>query len=144
MKNPGARKEFLVSSDLAEVQKTSLKILDFLKPLNLSEAVTFDVRLCLEEALINAMKYGNQLKKEIPVKVSVEHDSKALRIEIRDQGKGFDVARVQDCTQKENLLKGSGRGVFLIHRLMDKVVYNAKGNEVLMTKFLKKETANER
>ena len=136
MKKLGAKKEFRVYSDLALVQKTSLEVLEFLKPLKLSDAVQFDVRLCMEEALINAMKYGNGLKKELPVDVSVVYDSDAICMDIQDEGPGFDVAALEDCTRKDNLLKGSGRGVFLIHRLMDKIEYNSKGNKVSMTKFL--------
>ena len=138
MKKNIAKKEFQVPSLLSEVQKTSDKVLFFLKPLTLSETFLFDVRLCLEEALINAIKYGNQLKKDLNVRLKVEYSSEEIRIAIEDQGEGFDPKRLKDCTQEDNLLKGSGRGVYLIHRLMDKVAYNARGNRLLMVKSLKK------
>jgi serine/threonine-protein kinase RsbW len=129
-------KEFRVPSDLAEVQKASGRALEFLKPLSLSEAYQFDIRLCLEEALINAMKYGNQLKREVEVRLDVEYDSGAVRFSVTDQGDGFDVSALRDCTNKENLLRNRGRGVYLIHKLMDEVRYNTKGNQVQMVKFL--------
>ncbi|HTL71187.1 MAG TPA: ATP-binding protein [Candidatus Eisenbacteria bacterium] len=134
-KKPG-KKEFRLPSDLAEVQKASAKVLEFLKPLSLGEGCLFDVRLCLEEALINAMKYGNRLKKEIPVRLEVEVDGGELRLTVEDQGEGFDVARLKDCTKKDNLLRNSGRGVYLIHQLMDRVQYNSKGNCLVMAKKL--------
>ena len=106
----------------------------FLKPLLIGEAVEFDIRLCLEEALINAMKYGNGLKKELPVELDVEGGPDEVRITIKDQGPGFDVSKVENCTEEKNLYRNSGRGVYLIHQLMDEVRYNDKGNSLLMVK----------
>lgn len=134
-KNRG-KKEFRLPSDLAEVHRASERVLELLRPLGLSEAVRFDVRLCLEEALINAMKYGNRFERERTVLLGVEYGPESLRFTVEDQGEGFDVSRLQDCTRKENLLKTHGRGVYLIHQLMDKVEYNTKGNSVVMTKYL--------
>lgn len=134
MKKSNARKEFQVPSDLLEVQKTSASVLSFLKPLGLNDGAAFDIRLCLEEALINAMKYGNGLRREVPVHLSVEFDGDEVRIEVKDQGRGFDVKKLQDCTQAENLSENHGRGVFLIRQLMDIVKYNSKGNAVTMIK----------
>ena len=108
--------------------------LSFLKPLGLSDAYRFDVRLCLEEALINAMKYGNGFRREIPVEVEAGFDEKKIWLRLEDKGAGFNVAKVSDCTHAKNLLKGGGRGIYLIHQLMDEVRYNGKGNSILMVK----------
>ena len=129
-------KNWLVPSDLSEIQKISAKVLAFLKPLSLSEAYQFDVRLCLEEALINAMKYGNQLRRSVPVSLRVGYDSSRVWIRVEDQGDGFDVKELGDCTRGDSLTKHSGRGVHLIHQLMDEVQYNDKGNEILMVKLI--------
>lgn len=131
------KKKFQVDSDLGIVQKTSEDVLAFLKPLALGEAALFDIRLCLEEALINAMKYGNALRKEVPVELDVEGSDKEVRITVKDQGPGFDVKGLADCTQEQNLYRNHGRGVYLIHQLMDEVRYNDKGNSLLMVKKFK-------
>ncbi len=136
MEKDRGKKEYRLPSDLSEVHKASEKVLEFLKPLRLSEASQFDVRLCLEEALINAMKYGNRFKKELEVRLAVEFDPTQLRLTVEDQGPGFDIRGLKDCTEKENLLRTHGRGVYLIHQLMDRVQYNTKGNGVVMTKYL--------
>jgi serine/threonine-protein kinase RsbW len=141
VKKEAVRKKFQVLSDLAEVQKTSTRVLDFLKPLALDEPAVFDVRLCLEEALINAIKYGNRLQKNLPVDLEIEFDDGEVRIAIEDRGAGFDVKALEDCTHEKNLFKNHGRGVFLMHQLMDKIQYNDKGNRLLMVKFLKRESA---
>ena len=137
MKKGVTKKEFQVPSLLSEVQKASEKVLLFLKPLALSEASLFDIRLCLEEALINAIKYGNRLREDLVVKLEVECSEDEIRMTIEDQGEGFDPKNLKDCTREDNLLRNSGRGVYLIHQLMDQVIYNTKGNRLLMVKFLK-------
>ena len=132
------KKELQVPSDLSEVQKTSSKVLDFLKRLRLGEGCLFDIRLCLEEALINAMKYGNHLQKNLKVHLTLEYSPSEVRIAIEDQGQGFDVKNVKDCTNEANILRGGGRGIYLIHQLMDEVSFNAKGNRLLMVKHLRR------
>ena len=132
------REKFSIPSDLGRVQKASAKVLAYLKPLSLSQAEQFDIRLCLEEALINAMKYGNGLKRELPVDVAVEFDDSQVRISVEDRGPGFDIRSIKDCTHEDNLLKNGGRGVYLIRQLMSRVEYNPKGNRLLMVKQLRK------
>ena len=105
-----------------------------MKPLSLGDAAIFDIRLCLEEALINAIKYGNALQKHLPVELDVECDAHQVRITVKDQGPGFDVSKLEDCTEEKNLYRNRGRGVYLIHQLMDQVSYNEKGNSLVMVK----------
>ena len=136
------KKKFQVVSDLTNVQKTSQDVASFLKPLSLSEAVLFDIRLCLEEALINAMKYGNRLRKDLDVDLEVEATPGEVRLTVQDQGSGFDVKKLEDCTGENNLFWNHGRGVYLIHQLMDEVRYNEKGNRLLMVKSLTKAGGN--
>ena len=138
MKENSTKKEFLVPSDLSEVQRVSSEALSFLKPLALKETALFDIRLCLDEALINAMKYGHRFKKELKVRLFMEYDPEEIRILVEDQGEGFDPTKIKNCTEGENVLRGYGRGLHLIHQLMDEVRYNSKGNAVLMVKSLKK------
>jgi serine/threonine-protein kinase RsbW len=130
------KKKFQVASDLAEVQKVSHDVLAFLKPADINEAALFDIRLCLEEALINAMKYGNGLQKELPVDLDIECASGEVRITVADQGPGFDPKKLEDCTDEKNIYRNRGRGVYLIQQLMDKVSYNEKGNSLVMVKSL--------
>lgn len=137
MKENYLRKEFEVSTDLSLIGKASTEALGFLTPLRLTEGEVFDIKLCLEEALINAMKYGNRLDKAIPVRLVVEYNQDAVRLTVEDQGSGFDPKKLADCTSGSNRLKGGGRGVYLIRQLMDEVRYNEIGNRILMVKSLK-------
>lgn len=132
--SPAKVKTWRLPSDLSHVRKASEDVLRFFKPLGLSEGTLFDVRLCFEEALINAMKHGNGLKKGVPVDLEAGYDDRRLWLKLEDRGSGFDVKRVADCTSGDGLLKGGGRGTYLVHQLMDEVKYNAKGNVIFMVK----------
>ena len=144
MKENTLKKEFLVPSDLSLVQKSSAEVLSFLGPLKLDESHIFDLKLCLEEALINAMKYGHKLQKELKVRIGVEYNDREVRISVEDQGEGFDPQKLVRCTEGANVLRNHGRGVYLIHQLMDRVCYNEKANAILMVKRLDKEAGKKR
>lgn len=57
-----------------------------------------------------------------------------LQVRIKDQGKGFDPAKLPDPTDPENLVKASGRGLLLIRTFFDSVTHAANGTEITMTK----------
>jgi serine/threonine-protein kinase RsbW len=83
------------------------------------------VGVALRESVINAIKHGNQHDASKHVFVEFEactHQSDpALRIRVRDQGPGFEPHQLADPLAPENLLKASGRGIFLIRSFMDDV-----------------------
>ena len=127
-----------VPSSLTEVRAAADRVLELLKPTRLSDSDFFDVRLCLEESLINAIKYGNREKREIPVKLEIAYNDKEIFIAVEDRGSGFDPGTIQDPTEGKGLEAFSGRGVYLIRNLMDRVEYKGKGNRVEMVKVYKK------
>jgi len=128
--------KFEIPSDPKYIKEASAKVLDFIKELGLDKDTVFDIRLCLEEAIINAIKYGNKCDKNLPVNISYSFGDNRLEIVIRDQGSGFDYGNIPDPRSNGNILKHGGRGLFLIRNLMDKVEFNNSGNEIKMVKFL--------
>lgn len=98
------------------------------------DAGLFAVHMALEEAVMNAIKHGNQRDVTKRVFVRVECVQGELRLVVRDEGPGFDPACVPDPTDDENLERPCGRGVMLIREFMDEVSYNECGNEVRMVK----------
>ena len=70
------------------------------------------------------------------VVVGAQFDERSFRCSVRDEGPGFDPASVPDPTDSENLLKTSGRGMYLISMFMDRVEHNDSGSEIVMTKNL--------
>ncbi len=93
------------------------------------------VELSLQEAIANAIRHGcrNDATMQIQCCVTVNGSGDVV-IVVRDPGPGFDPGKVPNPLATENLLKPSGRGVFLINGLMDEVEYADGGREVQMRK----------
>jgi serine/threonine-protein kinase RsbW len=82
------------------------------------------VGVSIRECVINAIKHGNQqdASKRVFVEFHTVLDAvPEMMIRVRDEGKGFDPEEIGDPLLPENLLKGSGRGIFLIRNFMDDV-----------------------
>jgi serine/threonine-protein kinase RsbW len=132
-------KRISIASNFKNIGQAVNEVLHLLKDIKANESDIFDIRLSLEEALINAIKYGNKFDEQLTVDIEFIHNHSKVTITIKDQGDGFDYHSLPDPTKEENLLKARGRGVFLIKHLMDKVEFNKKGNHLTMTKYLKGE-----
>jgi serine/threonine-protein kinase RsbW len=97
----------------------------------------FSIRLALEEALVNAIKHGNQCDRNKKVEITYSLLPDRFEITITDQGSGFDPADVPDPTAFENLERPCGRGLMLIKHYMTEVSYVGRGNTVSMAKVYK-------
>lgn len=94
----------------------------------------FGIRMAMEEAILNAIRHGNNCDIGKTVTVSIRLSPNEFAATIRDQGKGFDPASLPDPADDENLELNSGRGVKLIRNYMDQVTYNKKGNSLFVRK----------
>jgi len=94
----------------------------------------FGVQLGLEEALVNAILHGNGLDADKQVHVVCRMTPDLVRIEITDEGEGFDPATIPDPTAPDRLEAPTGRGVMLMRSFMSRVEYNEVGNRVVMEK----------
>ncbi|NQT95609.1 MAG: ATP-binding protein [Candidatus Omnitrophica bacterium] len=130
-------KNIVIESKLKNIKGVVSEIIGLLKTKKADESDIFDIRLSLEETLINAIKYGNKFDKSLPVSIDVSCEENLISITIEDKGEGFDYKGVPDPTEEENILRSRGRGVFLVKHIMDKVEYNKKGNRITMVKRLK-------
>jgi len=110
------------------------RLLDQMKLLEWEDHDIFAVHLAVEEALVNAIKHGNQKDASKAVHVSLSVSRDLVEISIRDEGGGFDPADVPDPTDEDNLELPSGRGLMLMRTYMSSVQFNESGNQVVMTK----------
>lgn len=131
------KKEFTIKSSLAEVRPLVKEVISSLRELAPGSDLLHDFKLAAEEALINAVKHGNNFKEELPVLVTVEGDTDKVTISVEDKGRGYDYSKVPDPTLDENIARGGGRGLYLIKKLMDEVRFNKEGNRIEMVKYLK-------
>jgi anti-sigma regulatory factor (Ser/Thr protein kinase) len=93
----------------------------------------FEIELALQEALANAIRHGCQGDRTKFIQCCVTYDGEVL-IVVRDPGPGFELSDVPNPLEGANVLKGNGRGIFLINQLMDEVRFGDGGREVHMRK----------
>jgi serine/threonine-protein kinase RsbW len=130
---------------------SAFDMLDFVQVVSdhLCRRVGFDedsmhwVGVAVRESVINAIKHGNRndQSKLVHVEFISSTDEGELTVSIRDEGKGFDPDALADPLAPENMLKSSGRGIFLMRNFMDDVELRRApggGMEVRMVKKLAK------
>ena len=111
---------------------SAFEMLDFVQVVSdhVTQSIGFDedashwISVAIRESVINAIKHGNRNDADKRVFVEFEtamSSSPELSIRVRDQGEGFEPEEVADPLAPENLLKSSGRGIFLIRNFMDDV-----------------------
>jgi len=91
--------------------------------------------LAVTEATTNAIIHANKCDVSKLVTVDVQVHKTKITIKITDEGEGFNPAEIPDPTKPENLLKDSGRGVYLMRVYMDELNYNITptGTETILT-----------
>ncbi|MEX2282947.1 MAG: ATP-binding protein [Gemmatimonadota bacterium] len=96
------------------------------------DRLRLNFRVGLTEALANAMLYGNCRDPEKHVRVEARLTSEEIMVQVTDEGRGFDPAKLSDPTLPTNRLRSGGRGIYLIKKLMDRVEFNERGNSITM------------
>jgi serine/threonine-protein kinase RsbW len=90
----------------------------------LGDEAAFGIDMAVREAVTNAVLHGNRQDETKVVEVAFIISPAAVEITVRDMGEGFNPENVPDPTAVQNLLKTSGRGVFLIRTFMDEVEWS--------------------
>jgi serine/threonine-protein kinase RsbW len=98
----------------------------------LCRKLRFNLRVAVAEALANAIVAGNREDRSKWVQVEADVRGDEIRIEVTDQGPGFDPDTVTAPVLPEDLDRQDGRGLFLIRHLVDDVRFNAQGNSICM------------
>ncbi|MBM4093945.1 MAG: ATP-binding protein [Planctomycetes bacterium] len=127
-------REERIPSDTEAGHNLVARLLGDLEQLGWEEHDIFGVHLAVEEALMNAIKHGNQKDASKFVEIVYRMSPEAFQIEITDEGDGFDPDDVPDPTEEENLEIPSGRGLMLMRSYMTLVQFNDVGNQVVMEK----------
>ncbi len=128
----------IIENDSHLLKESSKELINALRAKGVDEEIIFDVHVGFEEALRNAMVHGNKSEPGKKVVVDTQVSADSVVISVEDEGKGFDPNKLPDPTLDENLLKESGRGVYLIKHLMDEVAYENGGRKVVMKKYFGK------
>ena len=126
--------ELTIPSDLGEARRVQGLIEEALQASSYTEHDIFSIKLALEEALVNAIKHGNQMDPDKLVSVVFHVTPERFDIRITDEGVGFNPEDVPDPTAIENLERPCGRGLLLMRGFMTEVEYHGRGNVVSMAK----------
>lgn len=126
--------QMTIASEATEAQKVHDAVLPEVAARGYSADAQFAIRLALDEAIANAMYHGNCHDPRKTIRINWEIGEDAVRIQVRDEGCGFEPHRVPDPTLQENLEKPNGRGIMLMNAYMSEVRFNNPGNCVTIVK----------
>jgi len=128
----------IISSDLSEIKKIEIFSQKISKKASLDEDKADNLAIVLTELVNNAIIHGNKNNPKKNVTLKVFYYQKYIRVSIQDQGNGFNPEQLDDPTNPENLWKESGRGIFLVRNLIDKVEFlpSDEGTEIVITQFI--------
>ncbi len=127
------KKLLSIPSNVMEIDIAIVRVMfEIERHLRLGDDDKWKIYTALYEAMINAVEHGNTYNVQKRVTLLYRLVNNLAVFKVRDEGLGFVVKDVPNPLAKENMLKPSGRGVFMIRKMMDKVKYNKTGNELTM------------
>ena len=128
--------ELRLPSTLACVDTVEATALAYAEQAGFAAEMCSHLAMVAREAAVNAVVHGNCYDPRKQVTASFDVGPEGLRITLSDQGGGLDVAAIPDPLAPENLLRSSGRGIFLMKSFMDEVTFRAlaPGTETTLIK----------
>jgi serine/threonine-protein kinase RsbW len=139
MSNPANRIEVTMETLLDSVALAEGIAERVAKAAGFNENDCSKIAMSVREGVVNAFRYGNEEQRHKKIQLSFEVTDDKFVVHIVDQGQGFDVRQVPDPLAEENLLKASGRGIFLMRTFMDEFEVRRSpqgGAELIMAKKL--------
>ncbi len=123
-----SRYELILESDLNEVRRVEGFVKTISQDHHFEKNFVHDVMLLITEATNNAIVHGNKFDKTKHATLLCTIEGDYLTIEVSDEGSGFNPEEIPNPLAPENLLKPSGRGVFLIKNFAEQVDYTFSPN----------------
>lgn len=130
--------ELTIPSSQKHLKKAVAFIEALAKKMGFDEDATSDIAISLSEALNNAILHGNKKDKKKQVHILVDMETGQMRIRVRDEGKCFFGTDVCCPLDPENLMKCNGRGIFILHSLMDEVNFRPAPRGGTEVEFIKR------
>lgn len=112
------------------------EMINILKSRNLiaGEPECAHAKICLDEALLNALIHGNNRNpdKRISVLLYLDRDRGMWGVFIEDEGEGFDPSTLDEPREKSSLAKSGGQGLPIIRNFMDRIQYYDGGRGLFL------------
>jgi serine/threonine-protein kinase RsbW len=109
----------ILDSTKESVNFVGSQVLEAARRSGFRENIVERIGLAVHEIMTNAVIHGNRGNLLKKVVVTISRTPNKLKIEIADEGEGFDPDQLPDPVSPEGLLKGSGRGVYLARAFLD-------------------------
>jgi serine/threonine-protein kinase RsbW len=138
------RVSYTLDSSLESVNRAEAAAEKFASGTGLDGDQVQEIAMAVREATVNAVLHGNAYNPSKKVRITFERRPGKLEITVSDEGQGFDAGKLPDPLAPENLLKQSGRGIFLIRAYMDEVSFRdlQPGTEMKLIKYVRGATAD--
>ncbi len=121
-----------LKSAYEEVERVQTLLNHVQEELGFTDELYARMMLAVSEAATNGIVHGNELDASKTVEIKAFQSGNKLIFETKDQGKGFKKKEIPNPLAKENLLKTSGRGVFLMEEYADEVNYSEDGTKLTL------------
>jgi len=129
------RLDMSLAGDVNAIDPAVNAILEIARQMRCGDGKEFEIETAVRESLANAIVHGCKQDPNRIVNISVGCDEgRGMIIVVRDPGPGFDPSKLPNPLEGERLFSESGRGIFLINRLMDEVRFRKGGAEIWMRK----------
>jgi serine/threonine-protein kinase RsbW len=129
---PAKHQTLKINSNTQNLRLVERLIEDVCQIYNVHEDCYGNMLIAVTEAVNNAIIHGNKNDPDKVVRIGFEADDSTLTFSITDEGPGFDHKKLPDPTDPANIEKVSGRGVFLMQTLSDKISFEQNGRRVLL------------
>ena len=125
-----------LASSVESVDQVERTAEEFAMRAGFDEDTVSNIAMAVREAAVNAVLHGNAYDPAKQITANFETNSDSLIVRIADQGPGLNPDAVPDPLAPENILRGSGRGIFLIRAFMDEVHFRQlhPGTELTLIK----------
>ena len=121
-----------INSELAEMRLVENFILNFCTVFDLPSELYGRVTLSVIEAVNNAILHGNKMESSKLVTIVAQKSKDFLQVTITDEGLGFDYTKISDPTLPDAMFNSSGRGLYIMRTLSDKLIFEKNGASVSM------------
>jgi serine/threonine-protein kinase RsbW len=119
MAAPNQRLEVTLDTQLESVDLAENIVTRVAEAAGFGEDDLHKLGMAVREGVINAYNYGNCQDRRKKIRLAVEFEAETMIVHVVDEGCGFELSDVEDPLAEENLLRTSGRGIFLMRAFMD-------------------------
>ena len=119
-----------INSDISELSRVEVFVKELFREHSIPKRYFNKVLLCVSEGVINSIEHGNQNDDKKKVSIFANCGGEGIVVEIKDEGRGFDMHSIHDPTNEKNIKKESGRGIHIIKSLSEKFEYNKEEKSI--------------